>query len=380
MTLAAFLHAKGEAYSRIDTARMARFWAEQGSLFAGLPKVIHLVGTNGKGSTGRLLALFLQQRGIAAGHYSSPHLLKLNERFWLQGGDATDEALEQAHQELLGALPPPWSEALSYFEYATLLAAWLFQRAGCEAIVWEAGLGGEFDATAVFPAQLLLVTPIDSDHQAFLGNDIAAIAATKLRAMRCPVILAAQTHAEVYAVAESIAAERGFTLMRAETLAPDLKAFALPGSPPYMAVNRQLAFAAARFLGLNPGVEAFAQNPLLGRLTKIAPNVWVDVGHNPAAAEALRQAFLPKQVTLVYNSYQDKDYAKILKVLEPVVKEVQILAVEGARVASRPALIAAIEAAGLPWRDFQGVDAKEHYLVFGSFSVVETFLKAGYAR
>lgn len=380
MSFWTFIAAKGEAYSRIDTARFPRFWAEHQTLFSALPDVIHLVGTNGKGSTGRTLALYLKSQGVKTGHYTSPHLRRINERFWIDGADASNEALSHAHDALTAKIPPHWLEELSYFEYTTLIAAQLFMDAGCEAVIWEAGLGGEFDATAVFPARLLLVTPIDYDHQAFLGGTIEAIAQTKLRAMRCPALLAKQHHPSVYAIAENTAANRNFPVERAENLAPKLSAFDAPGSPPYMAVNRQLAFAAAVFLGFNPAAEAFLINPMPGRLSRIAPNVWLDVGHNAAAAREVARGFSEKQVTLVYNSYEDKDFFTILGVLKPVIKKVQIFPVDAQRVAKKEALIAAIESQGLAWEDFNGLDPKENYLVFGSFSVAEAFLRMLDAR
>ena len=130
-----------------------------------LPKIVHIIGTNGKGTTGRFLASCLHSLGYKIGHYTSPHILKFNERIWLNGNDVSDDILNNAHDELQTILTQEDSNSLSYFEYTTLLAMLIYKD--CDYVVLEAGLGGEYDATAVFPKVLTLVTPIDFDHEAF---------------------------------------------------------------------------------------------------------------------------------------------------------------------------------------------------------------------
>src|SRR3989338_5911451 len=122
------------------------------------PKTVHIIGTNGKGTTGRFLANALCSMGVKVGHYISPHILEFNERVWLNGANATDAELEDAHVELQKLLSQSDSDSLSYFEYTTLLGMIVFKK--CDFVVMEAGLGGEFDATAVFAKCLTLVTPI----------------------------------------------------------------------------------------------------------------------------------------------------------------------------------------------------------------------------
>ena len=184
------------------------------------PETVHIVGTNGKGSTGRMMAHLAWKQGMkseksgmrnySVGHYSSPHILNFNERIWFNGKDASDAVLEQAHQKLFSILGKEISDALSYFEYTTLLALVVFEN--CDLMVLEAGLGGEFDATNVCDKALSVITPIGIDHQAFLGDTIEEIAATKIRSIQKQVLLAPQVYDEVVDIARKIAKDVGADL------------------------------------------------------------------------------------------------------------------------------------------------------------------------
>ena len=166
------------------------------------PKVIHVIGTNGKGTTGRFLASALFSLNYHVGHYTSPHILNFNERIWINGSEIDDIKLDYAHKELLLLLHPNDANALSYFEYTTFLAMWIYKD--MDFVVLEAGLGGEHDATSVFPNLLTLITPIGIDHEAFLGNTIQKIAKTKMRAVQKQAIISEQFYEEVYAVADEV--------------------------------------------------------------------------------------------------------------------------------------------------------------------------------
>jgi dihydrofolate synthase/folylpolyglutamate synthase len=196
-----YLNLKPLYYKEIDYTRMPRVYNKLKHLFSKT-KVIHLIGTNGKGTTGRFLASSLHSLGFKVGHYTSPHILKFNERIWLSGENVTDEILESSHNELQKHLTKEESDSLSYFEYTTLLSMLVFND--CEYIVLEAGLGGEHDATAVFDKTLTLVTPIDFDHESFLGTTIDDIAQTKLNAIQNDAIIAKQKYKAVYNVADKL--------------------------------------------------------------------------------------------------------------------------------------------------------------------------------
>jgi len=124
----AFLDAKPLYYDKIDLERMPNAW-KQVRAHLKMPEIIHVIGTNGKGTTGRFLASALLHAGHSVGHYTSPHILRFNERLWLNGSDASDEMLQQAFERVMHLLEPSMAEALSYFEFTTLMAAALYERA-----------------------------------------------------------------------------------------------------------------------------------------------------------------------------------------------------------------------------------------------------------
>ncbi len=372
-----FLDSKPLYYDEIDYGRMPRAW-EKIRHEVRLAPVIHLVGTNGKGTTGRFLASALKAAGYRVGHYTSPHILRFNERIWIDGADADDETLQKAFETVLGWLDADTAEALSYFEFTTLMAAAAFE--GCDYIVMEAGLGGEYDATAVFEKRLSLFTPVDFDHQAFLGDTLEAIASTKLRAMGKEAVIGVQPHEAVYAVAEKIASEKGAKLHRAEALSGEDAIIRLRKIadrmrlPAYLEQNLLLAAAALECLNV-PWDGASFDAPMFGRLTPVAPNVLLDVGHNVLAAEAIARTLSPKKFILVYNSYGDKDYEAILGRLKPVVERVELIALEHERAAAPGELVSALRRLDIPFGTFGGIDEKKEYLVFGSFSVAEAFIE-----
>lgn len=176
MSLKDYLSDKPLFYDKIDYSRFPRAFASVREAIKPR-EIIHIVGTNGKGSTGRFLAQILTEFGFRVGHYTSPHIFKFCERFWLKGRDVSDDELEKAHQFLQSVLNDEFKSSLSYFEYATLLAAVLFRE--CDYVIFEAGMGSRYDATGVFDKSLSLFTPIGLDHTAFLGENIEAIAQTK---------------------------------------------------------------------------------------------------------------------------------------------------------------------------------------------------------
>ena len=176
MSLKDYLSDKPLFYDKIDHSRFPRAFASVRDAIKPR-EIIHIVGTNGKGSTGRFLAQILTEFGFCVGHYTSPHIFKFCERFWLKGRDVSDDELEKAHQFLQSILNDEFKSSLSYFEYATLLAAVLFRE--CDYVIFEAGMGSRYDATGVFDKSLSLFTPIGLDHTAFLGKNIESIAQTK---------------------------------------------------------------------------------------------------------------------------------------------------------------------------------------------------------
>jgi dihydrofolate synthase/folylpolyglutamate synthase len=378
MNLDEFLAQKPLYYNEIDYTRMPRAYESIKDKIT-IPKVIHVVGTNGKGTTGRFIANALVALGFKTGHYTSPHIFKFNERIWIDGDNIDDETLEKAHQRLLDILPSEFLKSLSYFEYTTFLAMVVYER--CDYVVLEAGLGGEHDATNVFEKLLSVITPIGLDHEEFLGNSIEEIAATKLRSVSTKAIVSEQKFKEVFETAKQL--EEGSNIhfvSYKELIDQDMITISEEVTqefqmPHYLQENLLLSMAVIKELGFEVEKKLFEYKPLQGRMQRIKPNVWLDLGHNSLAAEAISHCFCKKSVNLVYNSYKDKDYMSILRLLEPIVKKVEIIPVESSRVASRDDLVSAIIENGLEYKTFEGVKEDEYYLVFGSFSVAEAFTK-----
>ncbi len=341
------------------------------------PRTVHIVGTNGKGSTGRMVAHLAHKSGLTVGHFSSPHILKFNERIWLNGSDSSDEVLEEAHQKLFTILGQEMSVKLSYFEYTTLLAFVVFED--CDLMVLEAGLGGEFDATNVCDKALSVITPIGIDHQAFLGESIEEIAGTKIRSIQKALLLAPQTYDEVLEIAKQIADEKGATLYL--SLCPshrmtELEVISQEKSwGDYLIDNACVALQALDILDISCDVNDLRSLELFGRFYPLTENIRIDVGHNPLAAKAIVKA-LDDKVVLIYNSLDDKDYEAVLQTLQPKVKRVEIIPIDSQRATTLSAIEKALEKVGIEYGYFERkIDKDEQYLVFGSFYVVEEFLK-----
>jgi len=376
-----YLNLKPLYYEQIDYTRMPRIYEKIKSSFAAV-KIVHVIGTNGKGTTGRFLANALFSMGFCIGHYTSPHILEFNERIWKNGANISDIELEEAHQELQKILTKDDADKLSYFEYTTFLAMLLFS--GCDYVVMEAGLGGEHDATAVFPKLLTLVTPIAYDHEAFLGSNIDEIAATKLNAIQKSAILGTQNYEEVYETVQRLRGEKSLNIKRVDEVIDNedrqkieeiSKNYSLA---PYLAQNLSLSIAAIKFLGLTYEIENFSHPVLFGRLTKIAKNITIDVGHNVLAARSIVDALLGEKYILVYNSYKDKNYKEILAILKPIVLHVEIIVINDIRAAEIESIQTVLTNLEIKYKLFKEVKPEFNYLVFGSFSVVEAFLREYY--
>lgn len=373
MLLEDFLAKKPLFYDEIDYTRMPRIY-EKVKTHLPQPHIIHIIGTNGKGTTGRFLASAMHTLGFSVGHYTSPHILKFNERVWLNGRDVNDELLEDAHKKLQGILDKVDADALSYFEYTTLLAMVVYD--GCDFVVMEAGLGGEYDATAVFEKILTLVTPISYDHEAFLGSSLKEIATTKLNAIQKNAIVAKQD-AEVYEVINSLDAEIKIydELLDAQDMIKIQKISEELNLQEYLVENLKLSVAALKFLDIDYDEKSFNNSKLFGRCTSFRENIVVDVGHNPLAAKAILNSLYPDKYVLVYNSYKDKEYKKILTILKPIIKRVEIIELEDKRVEVISKLQMVLKDLEIKYSIYKGTTQDENYLVFGSFSVVEAFMK-----
>ena len=265
-------------------------------------RVVVVGGTNGKGSTVAVLEAIGLAQGWKVGAYTSPHLLRFNERVRIDGREATDEALVAgfaAVEAARGETP------LTYFEYATLCALWLFERAGLDLAVLEVGLGGRLDAVNLVDADAAIITTVDLDHQDWLGPDVESIGFEKAGIARAgrPLVLgdddppasvlrhAYAIGAPAWRIANDFFAERldtGGWRWREVGFAMDLPPPALDA--PVQLCNAACAIAALRALDAEEAITpaTFARGIAIahvrGRLQRFnrdGVEVVVDVGHNP---------------------------------------------------------------------------------------------------
>jgi dihydrofolate synthase/folylpolyglutamate synthase len=327
--------------------RVQRLLAALGSPERSLPPVIHVAGTNGKGST----CAFLRAMGEAAGwrvHVTtSPHLVRLNERFRLAGALVSDATLDAALADIerINAGSP-----ITVFEVLAACAYLLFSRVPAELAVVEVGLGGRFDATnVVVDPAAAAITSISLDHQDFLGDRVERIAWEKAGIMKQgrPVVTGTQTPG-VLAVLRDCAGETGATLLargehwdiRADgtglvfTDADGSLALPKPSLPgAHQVDNAGIAVAALRAAGLRVPDNAYAGvghavwparlQRLGGTLTQHLPNrfeLWLDGGHNADAGRILAaqlEAWSDRPTYLVIGMKQSKDATGFLAPLLP---------------------------------------------------------------
>lgn len=374
-SLGAILKHKTMYYEKIDFSIVQNSWQILSS-YIKLPYVIHIVGTNGKGSTGRFLAHYLYKKGFKTLHYSSPHILKFNERIWINGENSSDEQLEFANKEIQKHLPLHLLTKLTYFEYTTLLS--LVLSSNLDYLVLEAGLGGEFDATNVVKNNLSLITTIGIDHQSFLGNTIEDIARTKMRSVDTKMLIGYQSSKKVYETALKVKDEL-YKEFKKTIVVQDVKEFdkyTLDNKfASYLKLNLHLVIEALKELKIDIDLNIFNEVKLFGRCEKISNNITIDVGHNPLAASFLVKEFKNRKIHLIYNSYKDKDYEEVLRILKPIIKEITILELTDKRIVEKNNLLEICQNLNIMVSTFNKIDPKTEYLVFGSFLVVEKFLK-----
>ncbi len=295
-----------------------------------LPPVIHVGGTNGKGSTCAFVRAMAEAAGQRVHVYTSPHLVRFNERFRIAGKLVSDEALEDAfeHVERVNA-----GTAITVFEVMTAVAFHLFALTPADVCVLEVGLGGRGDATNVIarPAACA-ITSISLDHREMLGDTLALIAAEKAGIMKLgvPVAIGAQP-AEVLDVLLASAERVGApVLLRGrDWQIPTHPQPSLAGA--FQLDNAGIAIAALRASGLPMDVAGIASaewparlQRLHGRLAALLPSgweLWLDGGHNPggglALAEHLR-TWSDRPIHLVVGMKQSKDAAEFLQPLLPL--------------------------------------------------------------
>jgi dihydrofolate synthase/folylpolyglutamate synthase len=299
--------------------------------------VITVGGTNGKGSTCAMLEAILRAAGYRSGLYTSPHLVAYNERVRIAGAEASDEALCDSFAAVEAARG---DVALTYFEYGTLAAFWLFARANAEAVVLEVGLGGRLDAVNVLDADCAVLTSVGIDHVDYLGPDRESIGREKagiFREARPAVVAEPDPPRSVLAApGRHLLIGRDFGYVDQHTQwaywGPSGRRSGL--APPALRGAMQLRNAAAAMCALDALRErlplamqdvrrGLAEVSLAGRFQVLPgrPQVILDVAHNPQAAGVLADnlaasGFAPETIA-VCGMLRDKDIAGVLRELAP---------------------------------------------------------------
>lgn len=380
-------------------------------LGAPAKKVIVVGGTNGKGSTVAFVEAIARAAGWKVGAYTSPHLLAYNERVRLDGRDADDAALVAAFAAVEAARG---DTPLTYFEYGTLAALWLFGRAGLDLAVLEVGLGGRLDAVNLVDADVSIITTVDIDHTDWLGEDREAIGAEKAGIIRGwkPVVLgeidppssvlrrayllganAIRFGSDYFCEPLDAARWRWRDVsFRIELPMPALRA-------PVQLANAGAAIAALRALGKpvprTAWAEGIAAAGVAGRLQSVPVGeveVLLDVGHNPQAARALAASLQARPVQgathAVYAALADKDSHAVAEALAGQIDHWHLAGLAGPRGQSAAALRERL--AGTPAAQGHAAEdvaqalrhalahaqAGDRVLVFGSFHTVAEALQA----
>ncbi|VAX09001.1 Dihydrofolate synthase @ Folylpolyglutamate synthase [hydrothermal vent metagenome] len=320
--------------------------------------VITVAGTNGKGSCTAMLGAILRAAGYRTGCYSSPHLLRYNERIRIDGAEASDGAICQAFERIDQARD---NTSLTYFEFGTLAALEIFAISALDVVILEVGLGGRLDAVNIIDADVALITSVDMDHMDWLGDDLEQIALEKCGVMRAnrPAVFGGNTtpaslveYAESLQVPLSVAGE-GFNFRATEhdwdwvSEGKKLCNLALPS----LQGCHQLQNAAAVIkvvdlladrLTINHDAicQGLANTHLPGRFQVIPGSVdlILDVAHNPAAAQVLADTLQQLPCTgrtlAVFAMLSDKDVVSVTEIMSPHVNGWYLGALEDKRTLS----------------------------------------------
>ena len=394
--------------------RVWRLLAALGHPERNLSPVVHIAGTNGKGSTQAMIRAGLEADGARVHAYTSPHLVRFHERIRLAGTLISEEALAQLLDECLAA---NGTDSITYFEITTCAALLAFARTPSDYTLLEVGLGGRLDATNVvdLPA-LTVITPISLDHQQFLGETLPEIAAEKAGIIKrgVPCVVGPQEEAAldviearaarlgapllVYGQHWHVGVEGGRLIYQDDNGLLDLPMPNLPGQ--HQLQNAGMALAALRALGHGNGAEAAVtqahwparmQRLRNGPLVEALPQgtLWLDGGHNPAAGNAIAATLAQMNVGriwLICGMLNTKDVAGFMRPLQDVAQHLYAVSIPGeaatlsAQQTADAARSAGIDASESPdvLTALQAIAAKDpgaHVLICGSLYLAGHILR-----
>jgi dihydrofolate synthase/folylpolyglutamate synthase len=338
-----------------------------------------VAGTNGKGSTAAMLASILQRAGYRTGLYTSPHLVRVNERIWVNGGEISDEDFARVFTEVCQVVErlleqKELAQMPSFFEFLTAAGFHYFAQAGVAFAVLEVGMGGRLDATNVTEPRVAIITNVGLDHIEFLGSTLAEIAREKAGVIkpRTPVVSGCE-QAEAAELIRQRCAELGAPLLETFdrgrfsvwpsvdshyhfdlSLNADHFTRLCPPLPGKFQVQNAVAAVAAAWRLDQEGfqitrqaiVQGLQSATWPGRLEKIleCPLVFLDGAHNPAAArvlaEFIREDLRGRRLRLVFASMRDKAVGEISEILFPLAEEVYLTRPDVPRAATAEEILA----------------------------------------
>jgi dihydrofolate synthase / folylpolyglutamate synthase len=302
-------------------------------------KVIHVAGTNGKGSVCAMIDSILRAQRYRTGLFTSPHLVTFRERIRLNGEMVTEETVASGLM-VIRDLVNDWDPHPTFFEVATALALKSFSEAEIDFVILETGMGGRLDATNAIQSDVSVITPIDFDHEKWLGQSLEEIAAEKAGIIKrkVPVVSAAQRREAEEAIrARAAECEAPIKYM---TVSYDKTPIALAGS--HQKENAALAIAALRAAKIDIGesaiVHGLANVEWPARFQRWDERIVIDGAHNPASARVLtetwREIFGDRRATIVLAILSDKDLGGICEALAPIGEFVVLPKIRSERAAS----------------------------------------------
>ena len=301
-------------------------------------RFVHVAGTNGKGSVCAMIDSICRCTGMRTGLFTSPHLIRFNERIQVSGTQISDDAVVYGIEKIRRSIDKRFHP--TFFEIATALALDYFRKQGVELVVFETGLGGRLDATNVVYPVVSVLTSIDLDHQNCLGESLTEIATEKGGIIKpgIPVVSAPQLP-EVRVTLERIADERSAPITFVED---PLNGQNVGLVGPHQRVNAAVATAAIRRAAIGAGPravrEGLAKVHWPGRFQRIGERLILDGAHNPAGTGQLIQTweeYLKRQrATIIFGGMRDKDLASMISILSSLAVRFLIVPVRSQRTAS----------------------------------------------
>jgi dihydrofolate synthase / folylpolyglutamate synthase len=300
-------------------------------------KFIHVAGTNGKGSVCAMLDSLARSAGIRTGLFTSPHLVRFNERIQVNGNLISDDSVISGIHRIQESIPKDYQP--TFFEITTALALYYFRAWNVDLVILETGLGGRLDATNVVTPLVSVLTSIDLDHQRWLGNSLTEIAREKAGIIKTgiPVVSVPQS-AQVRIVIEQTAAERSAPLHYVHRPISDL-VVGLPGS--HQRINAAAACETLVRAGFELTERARREGLATvfwpGRFQRVGARIVLDGAHNPAASQRLVETWEEcvgdERPAIIFGGLQEKDLRKMISLLSKIAARFYIVPVQSRRAA-----------------------------------------------